>query len=438
MKYSQFNSVINYNNEYALYNSFEGKVVFLERDLKELLLAGKNEGIDGLEDIHPTFYKYLIENKFLIKENINEVDKVREISKKVDENQSIYQLTINPTMNCNFKCWYCYEDHIKASKLKSTMVLKVNKFITKRLKNNDLKHFYLNFFGGEPLLYFKKNVIPIIDHLVNENKKYGKVFNIGFTTNGYLIDQNFIDYFNNNGITCGLQITLDGYREEHDKVRYVSKTKGSYFEIVNNIKLLIQNNFHVRLRVNYTSENLASTFKIIDDFADVDLKYIQKNLTIDYHRVWQDIKADTLDITLNKNIDNLNDKGFNVCSSSSPDNVLNSCYADKRNSAVINYNGDLYKCTARDFNKKNKNGYIDSDGNLNWDEGYVEKRMNSKLHNKPCLSCRLMPICNGGCTQHAMENLDNEDGYCIYSFDEAEKDKVIYAKVRDILEATAV
>ncbi len=44
-------------------------------------------------------------------------------------------------------------------------------------------------------------------------------FNISFTTNGYLIKQEFIDYFKERAISPGFQITLDGYREEHDKVR---------------------------------------------------------------------------------------------------------------------------------------------------------------------------------------------------------------------------
>ncbi|CAL2103740.1 Radical_SAM domain-containing protein [Tenacibaculum sp. 190130A14a] len=435
MKYSQFNSVIPYQDKYALYNSFDNKVIFLEHDLKELLLAGKNENIDELEQIHPAFYKYLSENNFLVKNEIDEVEKVRKVSKKVDENNSFFHLTINPTMNCNFKCWYCYEDHIKASRLKNQMVERVNKFITKKLQDENLKHFTLAFFGGEPLLYFKRNVIPIIEHLKKESEVYDKTYNISFTTNGYLINQEFVDFFHDNDLSCNLQITLDGYREEHDKIRYVSKTKGSYFEIVDNIKLLIKNEFFVRLRINYTNENLENTFKIIDDFADVDMKNIENNLLIDYHRVWQNDQVDDLDLVLNRNMEIITSKGFKVTGSFSANNVLDSCYADKRNSAVINYNGDLYKCTARDFKKESRNGYIDVEGNLIWDDGYEEKRMNSKFNNKPCLSCRLMPVCNGGCTQHAIENLENDEGYCVYSFDDVQKDKVIYAKVRDILEA---
>lgn len=114
-----------------------------------------------------------------------------------------------------------------------------------------------------------------------------------------------------------------------------------------------------------------------------------------------------------------------------PNNVVNSCYADKRNSVVINYNGDIFKCTARDFTKAAREGYIDEQGELVWENDSLERRMNIKFKNKPCLSCKILPICNGGCSQHAMENLGKD--YCMYDGDEAEKDKVVSAKISEIM-----
>lgn len=108
---------------------------------------------------------------------------------------------------------------------------------------------------------------------------------------------------------------------------------------------------------------------------------------------------------INKNILHIKDKGFNVSVKYAPNNVKEFCYADKRNSAVINYNGDIYKCTARDFKRENRLGYITEEGQLIWENNSLENRMNSKFKNKPCLLCSILPICNGGCTQHALEHL---------------------------------
>ncbi|MBN9284786.1 MULTISPECIES: radical SAM protein [Flavobacterium] len=434
MKYSQFNSLLPYEGDkYSLYNSFNNNVIFLDPVLKELLEAGISEGIDNLQEIYPAFYEHLIDNKFLVEESLNEVEAVKKISTGVDESLRFYTLTINPTMNCNFKCYYCYETHIKKSRMEVGEIQRIQKFIDNTASKKELEEFTLSFFGGEPLLYFNRNVIPVIDHFLISCKINNKAGNIAFTTNGYLINQEFIDYFDSKDIKCSLQITLDGYREEHDKVRYVSKTKGSYFEIIKNVKLLIQNHFFVTLRINYTDDNLEDTNKIPLDFADVADDIKEKYLIFDFHRVWQNDQLDDLNLMLDKNLAAIRDDGFNAKGTYSPNNVYDSCYADKRNSVVINYNGDIFKCTARDFETVNRAGYIDEEGGLVWENDYLERRMSAKFRNKPCLSCKIMPLCNGGCSQHAMEHGEEGNDYCIYYGDENEKNKVVNTKIQDIV-----
>jgi uncharacterized protein len=430
MKFSQFNSIIPYNNQFALFNSFNQKFLLIVPELKELLNAAVHEGVDNLESIHPTFYQYLKEQEFIIDSNANEIDKVKEISKQVDENITSFILTINPTMNCNFKCWYCYETHIKQSKLTTTMISRINRFIDNTFQNPNLNQFTLSFFGGEPLLYFNKDVKPIINHYINQCRIKNILPTISFTTNGYLIDKDFIDYFDSIQVKCSLQITLDGYKEEHDQVRFVNKQKGSYQEIINNIRLLVLNKFYVRLRINYTDKNIHNTNKITEEFLDIPQELTNTYLLFDFHRVWQDHKLDNTSVVLNSNIDTIRENGFNATGGYAPNNVKESCYADKRNSAVINYNGDIYKCTARDFTKENRAGYINEYGELVWENNYLDRRMDAKFKNKPCLSCRIMPLCNGGCSQHAMEKAGED--YCVYLGDESEKDKVVKTIIDNI------
>jgi uncharacterized protein len=244
-----------------------------------------------------------------------------------------------------------------------------------------------------------------------------------------LITDKFIDHFNEKQVKPHFQITLDGYREKHDEVRFVTKTKGSYFTIINNIKKLVENEMFVRLRINYTDENLTNIYKIADDLPIKDKELIKDYLLIDFHRVWQNSKVDDINIIVDKNIERIKEKGFRTKNSTyNSENVKGSCYADKHNSAVVNYNGDIYKCTARDFKTENREGYINENGKIVWENNSFEKRMNAKFHNEPCLTCRLLAICNGCCSQQALEHLGKEN-FCIYAFDEKEKDKVIKTRV---------
>lgn len=437
MKYSQFNTVLPYKGKYVLFNSFNQKLIFLETDLKDLLEAARHEGIDGLADVHPTFYEYLKEQEFLVQDGADEVQKVKDLSKSVDENTGSFLLTINPSMNCNFKCWYCYETHVKKSRLSEDIIDRVNTFIRHTAGVSTMKYFSLSFFGGEPLLYFKKDVIPIIDCFVEEGRKHNLQYPISFTTNGYLVNQEFVDYFKSNDLRCALQITLDGYAEQHDEVRFVSARKGSYVEIMDNIRLLARNGFFVRLRVNYTEKNIENAYKIAEDLLDLDDETKKNYILFDFHRVWQNDKVDNVSDLLNKTSDIVRDLGFMVSGKFAANNVRSSCYADKRNSAVINYNGDIFKCTARDFTTVKRAGFINETGELIWENDYLERRMNAKFNNKPCLTCRILPLCNGGCSQHAMEHYGIDD-YCVHFGDEGEKNKVILTKIDEIVNAVAV
>ncbi len=44
---------------------------------------------------------------------------------------------------------------------------------------------------------------------------------------------------------------------------------------------------------------------------------------------------------------------------------------------MINYNGDVFKCNARDFTSKTRNGVL-ADGAIEWNDTF-EQRMNIKL-----------------------------------------------------------
>lgn len=434
MKYSQFNSIESFDNRYHLYNSFTQKFIVIDEVLKDMLEAAIVEGIDGLEEYHPDFYSYLKSEEFLVPSEVDEVQKVVALSKSVDENNHTFLLTINPTMNCNFKCWYCYETHIKKSAVTPQMINKIGLFMENTASKSGLRFFSLAFFGGEPLLYFKRDVVPIILKMQEVCIKNEVDYSIGFTTNGYLVDDDFIEFFKINNMIPSLQITLDGYKEEHDKVRFVNASKGSYEEIITNVKKLLLNSFPVRLRINYTTENLPNSYKIASEFNDIPKEVLERYLVMDLHRVWQDSKNDDINWTVNKVVQEVKKENVPI-EHMQLNNVRDSCYADKRNSVVINYNGDLFKCTARDFTTVGRAGYLDEGGRLVWENDYLERRMNAKFKNKPCQTCRLMPLCNGGCSQHAMEAAEKGIEYCVFSGDEEQKSIIIKAKIEEIIES---
>lgn len=70
---------------------------------------------------------------------------------------------------------------------------------------------------------------------------------------------------------------------------------------------------------------------------------------------------------------------------------ISSCYGDYARNYVINYNGDVFKCTARDFNEENRIGILTENGEIAFNERALQRVRNSNTFE--CFSCRRLPIC---------------------------------------------
>ncbi|ATL43494.1 radical SAM protein [Elizabethkingia sp. HX WHF] len=419
MKTSIYNNFITYDNKNVCYNLLNDKFVILEDDLKELLLAANRENnIDELKEIHPDFYEFLAEEGYIVDEEKDEFQEVVSVSKEVDDNEKQYLLFINPTMNCNFKCWYCYETHIKDSKMDNVNIEKTIQFIENIIsQNNKIEDFAISWFGGEPLLYFDKVVVPILEGAKKITESSGINLITGFTTNGLLFDQKKIDFLKKYTLQ-EIQITLDGYKDNHDKIRYISETKGSFDKIIKNIILLADNQINVVVRVNCTEQNINDIDKIMSLFQKVP-QSIKKYLKFTFHKVWQ--LESSLEYDVRHYIDKYKNSDFYV-DGAVFDSVRGSCYADKYNQAFINYNGDVFKCSARDFESKSKLGQLEQNGTITWNEKKFI-RQNAKFQNIPCQTCSILPVCGGGCSQVAYENLGKD--YCVNDFDENKKKEIV-------------
>jgi len=422
MKFSMYNTFLPFEEKMLAYNSVNDKFLLLEHTLYDLLQAAINENNPiGLKEIHPNYFDALLQNGFIVAKEKDEYSELRDIIIKTDHDDSFFNIIINPTMNCNFKCWYCYEDHIKSSKMTEGMIQKVLKLIDNVTTSKNIKTLYLGWFGGEPLLYFNKVMLPILEYANSKTTEKNIDLKSDITTNGYLINQSIIDNFIKYKVVHN-QITLDGHRDLHNTIRNVSKSRGSYDEIVSNIKLLCKNNISTTLRVNFTDETLNSILNVIDDISDMSSED-RSWLNISFHQVWQTKEVENLEISekLKEIKKTFIEHNFFV-SGHTQDVLRNSCYADKTNEVVINYNGDAFKCTARDFTKNNREGVLTENGTIDWFEKNTFRQM-AKLNNKPCQTCSILPLCGSGCSQFAFEH--NGKDYCVYDFDIQRKKEVV-------------
>lgn len=415
MKTSRYNIFLEHKNKVLGYNTLYDTFLIIDEDAYPLLLKGLRN-ITSFASTCKSIFQMLKNKRFIIDDAIDEISVAKSILYQTNHDSSKFHITINPTLNCNFHCWYCYETHMNGSKMSSETMNRTIHFIKKTIDNNNsLKHLHLDWFGGEPLLHFKNIVQPIISEIKTYSEQKGLEFSSSFTTNGYLLTDSTIDFCIQNSAKH-FQITLDGHKERHNQVRFTHPGANTYDVIVQNIKSAIVKGANIIVRLNISAETKADVAAIVSSFANLEGE-LQKKLRFSIHEVWQErgeIKNDIENI-----LHLIRSYGFKAnIYESHPHTICNTCYADKENEIVINYDGNVFKCTARNFTVENSEGYLIEDGEIEWNSHYTRRKTTSVFNYPHCCQCRIMPICNAGCSQ---QQLEHPDHFCIYDFDEVKK-----------------
>lgn len=427
MKKSIYNHLSFIDGTWVLYNAYSDEVGMLADEVKKMY---EDKTLDEIKIIHPEFYNFLQEKGFSVPFSEVESEKCITKWKKEDEDPSSFSLTINPTLDCNMRCWYCYENHQKSRTMNSEISERIFKFISKKMAEPDLKEFALSFFGGEPLIRYKSIVKPLIEHACKLAALHHKKMSVGFTTNGYLLTPPVVDFLSSLNVPLHFQITLDGNEKLHNKIRHTINGSGSYAQILDNCKnLLLLPSASITLRCNYTSENVATFMDLLSDLEERNITP-ESSLHVDFQRVWQDkgnddeVKMQVLSIQ-----QALHKKGFSTSDIKAQEKYR--CYAERSNHIVVNYDGGLFHCTARDFTQENSEGTICDDGTLLLNEKSVV-RNKVKWGNSTCMECRIYPLCNGLCSQQKVEHIGVPG--CIAGYTEEDKESIFEKRVRYIIE----
>lgn len=428
-KFSIYNSYLTIGNRHmVIYNSYSQKIMIFRNQLFPIPTPeGK---IDG-NDILCNNIDDLIGGGMLVSDTTDEISQLKNRISSIDNNNNECILHINPTLDCNFNCWYCYENHIKGSVMSKQTVGNVISYIDNVINSSrDLKIFNLSFFGGEPFLKFNDVVKPVVEYTKKECDSRQIGMRCHFTTNGSLIPQHTIEFLKN--YNTGFQITLDGGKEHHNKVRFYKGGRGSYDQILKTIDLISGEGMHIVLRINFTEENILSVSGILEDISRFD-KNNKDNISIDLQRVWQNrpVGKDDVESIADKIRLDFKNAGFCVHANYIPSNVIDSCYGDKKNHVIINYDGNAYACTARDFDENNSIGVLRDNGTIAYKDEIINKRRNSKFSKEICHKCRIAPLCAGGCCQRALESGD--DDICVYGYSEKNKDDIVMDIIHAIL-----
>lgn len=406
-KLSKYNYWINHSeNTIVFYNSISDKALILDI-IESDRIKGLLNDIIKFKQSYPSVFNAFCHWNYIVEEKFNELNYLERIYTKTNENNGNLDLIINPTLDCNFKCWYCFVsenvDNKTGTKMSPQIANNIIKMIEKKIFIDKISKVNICWFGGEPLLYYDEIFFYITNKIKSICDSTNTTFANSIITNGYLLDNKRIKYMASINMSS-VQITLDGDRFKHNKIRNSDGCE-SYDKIIKNIVQISNLSYGINLtiRINYDNQTLRNIDGLICDLNSVN----RKNVIIDLQRVWQVNANDKLKEELKTTIDKFAANGFKVKTWEYKPKQFTACFLDKKNSYVINYDGHIHKCVARDF--KNPLGELNSDGEIILNENYNKRYSRNVFKIEKCLNCKELPLCFGPCNQNFIEKEEIDD-----------------------------
>lgn len=393
MKESSYNFSL-YDSGYGYwYNALSGSYFRLSEEVSRKL-SGLLGTPDEIKEVSETLFDKLANGGFLVSDDADELQIIRQKHHDAVHSKN-YFLIVLPTLNCNFKCWYCIQDHVP-SKMSQKTFDAIKRHIEYMIAERKIESLHLDWFGGEPFMYFDQVIKPLSEFAIAKCNEYSIPFINGSTTNGYFIDERIADTLTDLRFTQ-FQITLDGDKEYHNKVKYMNGCDSAFDHVLTNIDRFLTKNPGIQmfLRINYTHDTLSSN--IVDD-VNKHIRVENRNrVVITPKKVWQEnVDKNFTDVIVDI-LDKFSESGYRVsrrdiCRTFTP------CYVNMEYYNAINFNGHVVKCTAcDDLYLKQPKGILLDNGHIRWNDDYDKKCIEPTFENDKCLSCKQLPTCMGLC-----------------------------------------
>ncbi|MDR3563492.1 MAG: radical SAM protein [Negativicutes bacterium] len=148
------------------------------------------------------------------------------------ENLDIARLKYIMTMDCNFRCDYCFEGGKSNKNLNVNEAIVIGKQVLDEMTQNKLTILY---FGGEPLLRFF-DVQAITSALTVHAKKIDKDIQFTIITNGSILTPLMTNHFKR--YKYFVSVSCDGIAAAQDEHRGYKGYKKSFDRVLSTIKIL--------------------------------------------------------------------------------------------------------------------------------------------------------------------------------------------------------
>ena len=207
-------------------------------------------------------YDALISAMFLVPEGKDECAFYHSISailRTYQQMDGYRSFTVLPTLACNARCVYCYEEGMKPVTMTPEIAEQTVRFI---LDTYVGKNVHLAWFGGEPLL-----CPDIIDRICALIADAGQKYYSSMISNASLLTPEIIEKMNGPWNLKHIQVSMDGAEEDYIKRKRYHTYRGEYRKVLEAVNLLANANIAVNIRCNVDEENWTGIPRFLEDVS---------------------------------------------------------------------------------------------------------------------------------------------------------------------------
>lgn len=188
------------------------------------------------------------------------------------------------TDECNFRCKYCYEN--KCNKKLSFENIKA--LINVIVEKNEKKP-VITFYGGEPLLE-KETIYKTVEYIHDIEKNNDVKFSFKINTNGYLLDDEFLEFAKKNDFYfC---YSIDGNKSAHDINRVMVDGCGTFDRVEENAKKILEYKFNNIAMMVVNRNNIEMLYESVKYLFSLGFEKVL--FALDYSDKWVDSDLDII------------------------------------------------------------------------------------------------------------------------------------------------
>jgi uncharacterized protein len=362
--------------------------------------------------------KMLADIGIIVESREEEKLKIQGFIDELNDLDKAFKYLIVLNLDCNLACKYCFEGKRKGKFFLSTET--ADKFVD-FVKRSDLtgkEAIKIVFYGGEPLLSIER-IVSMSENIQAFAQERGLKYSFTLVTNGTLLTPSIVRRLKPLGL-LGVKITLDGPKDIHDLYRPFTSGTGSFETILRNVKNVCDLTF-VQIGGNYTQEHFREFPRLLDDLMAAGITPGRIPL-IKFDPVMNESNefapADFHDGCESNNEPWISDaaiflreeilrRGYRT-----PKITPTTCFAEFKDSLVVNYDGALYKCPGLIGREQFRVGDLE--------RGQIDYQQSHGLNvwkNEECLECAYLPLCFGGCKyMKAMRDGNMQGIHCLKEY----------------------